>query len=68
MLNRAAKGLAHFSSQQRGQGCRRDLGGTYVIVFVEEIPKTNEAVLAVDTRKVDPYTATEQLIAAFRAR
>ena len=31
-------------------------------------PRIDEAVHAVDTRKVDPYTATEQLVAAFRAR
>jgi LAO/AO transport system kinase len=31
-------------------------------------PRIDEAVLAVDTRKVDPYTATEELVAAFRAR
>jgi LAO/AO transport system kinase len=31
-------------------------------------PRIDEAVLAVDTRKVDPYTATEDLVAAFRAR
>jgi hypothetical protein len=30
MLNRAAEGLAHFGSQQRGQGCRPDLGGNYL--------------------------------------
>ena len=28
----------------------------------------DEAVRAVDARKVDPYTATEGLVAAFRAR
>ena len=31
-------------------------------------PRIDEAVLAVDTREVDPYTATEDLVAAFRAR
>jgi LAO/AO transport system kinase len=31
-------------------------------------PRIDEAVLAVDTRQVDPYTATEDLVAAFRAR
>jgi LAO/AO transport system kinase len=31
-------------------------------------PRIEQAVLAVDTRQVDPYTATENLVAAFRAR
>jgi LAO/AO transport system kinase len=31
-------------------------------------PRIDEAVQAIDTRKVDPYTATEDLVAAFRAR
>ncbi len=31
-------------------------------------PLIDDAVQAVDTRKVDPYTATEQLVAAFRSR
>jgi LAO/AO transport system kinase len=31
-------------------------------------PRIDEAVHAVDSRSVDPYTATEQLVAAFRAR
>jgi LAO/AO transport system kinase len=31
-------------------------------------PSIEQAVVAVDTRQVDPYTATEDLVAAFRAR
>jgi hypothetical protein len=30
--------------------------------------RIDEAVRAVDARSVDPYTATERLVAAFRAR
>ena len=67
-----------IESTTRGQDRRRDrlaqqlresLRESLIEAAVHDLgPRIDEAVHAVDSRSVDPYTATEQLVAAFRAR
>jgi LAO/AO transport system kinase len=48
---------------------RESLRESLIEAAIQDLgPRIDEAVQAVDTRKVDPYTATEELVAAFRAR
>jgi LAO/AO transport system kinase len=66
------EGTAHGQARRRArlaEQVRESLRESLIEAAVHDLgPRIDEAVLAVDTREVDPYTATEDLVAAFRAR
>jgi len=66
------EGTARGQARRRerlAEQLRESLRESLIEAAVHDLgPRIDEAVLAVDARKVDPYTATEDLVAAFRAR
>jgi LAO/AO transport system kinase len=78
LVNALERHRAWVEGTARGQARRRarlaeqlreSLRESLIDAAVHDLgPLIDAAVLAVDTRRVDPYTATENLVAAFRAR
>jgi LAO/AO transport system kinase len=66
------EGTANGQARRRArlaEQVRESLRESLIEAAVHDLgPRIDEAVRAVDSRAVDPYTATEDLVAAFRAR